>query len=67
MTFSQLFYVLKLRTSLRGLYVLVDARHGFKWSDHEWLSELGSAGPMKQVGGVMSHLWMFREGDGFLP
>lgn len=37
------------RTSLRGLYVLVDARHGFKWSDHEWLSELGSAGPMKQV------------------
>ncbi|OLP82062.1 putative GTP-binding protein EngB [Symbiodinium microadriaticum] len=37
------------RTSLRGLYVLIDARHGFKWSDHEWLSELGSAGPMKQV------------------
>eukprot|EP00439_Symbiodinium_sp_Y106_P025463 s6988_g3.t1 len=36
------------RTSLRGLYVLIDARHGFKWSDHEWLSELGSAGPMKQ-------------------
>ncbi|CAJ1327971.1 unnamed protein product [Effrenium voratum] len=37
------------RTSLQALYVLVDARHGFKWSDHEWLSELGSAGPMKQV------------------
>lgn len=37
------------RTSLRALYVLVDARHGFKWTDHEWLTELGSAGPMKQV------------------
>lgn len=37
------------RTSLKGLYVLIDARHGFKWSDHEWLSELGSSGPMKQV------------------
>jgi len=37
------------RTSLQALYVLIDARHGFKWSDHEWLSELGSKGPMKQV------------------
>lgn len=37
------------RTSLRALYVLIDARHGFKWTDHEWLTELGSAGPMKQA------------------
>ena len=39
----------KNRTSLKVLYVLVDSRHGFKWSDHEWLNDLGYAGPMKQV------------------
>jgi len=39
----------KQRTSLRCLYVLIDARHGFKRTDHEWLSELGRAGPPKQV------------------
>ena len=43
---------LLFRTSLRALYVLVDARHGFKWTDHEWLTELGSAGPMKQAASV---------------
>lgn len=39
----------RARTSLRGLYVLIDARQGFKPSDHEWLAELGGDGPMKQV------------------
>lgn len=37
------------RTSLKGVYVLIDARHGFKSTDHEWLAELGNDGPMKQV------------------
>jgi len=39
----------KQRTSLRALYVLIDARHGFKKTDHEWLRDLGGDGPMKQV------------------
>lgn len=39
----------KQRTTLSALYVLIDARHGFKRSDHEWLGELGKEGPMKQV------------------
>uniref|UniRef100_A0A7S1QLK2 EngB-type G domain-containing protein n=1 Tax=Alexandrium catenella TaxID=2925 RepID=A0A7S1QLK2_ALECA len=39
----------KQRTSLKCLYVLIDARHGFKKTDHEWLYELGSDGPMKQI------------------
>mmetsp|Transcript_116757 Transcript_116757/g.341834 ORF Transcript_116757/g.341834 Transcript_116757/m.341834 type:complete len:404 (+) Transcript_116757:74-1285(+) len=39
----------KQRTSLRVLYVLIDARHGFKRTDHEWLKELGGDGPMKQI------------------
>jgi len=37
------------RTSLKALYVLIDARHGFKRADHDWLGELGKAGPMKQI------------------
>lgn len=39
----------KQRTSLRALYVLIDARHGFKRTDHEWLGELGTDGPPKQI------------------
>jgi len=37
------------RTSLKCIYVLIDARHGFKRADHEWLEELGNVGPTKQV------------------
>jgi len=37
------------RTSLKALYVLIDARHGFKRADHDWLGELGNKGPMKQI------------------
>lgn len=37
------------RESLRCLYILIDARHGFKHTDHEWLEELGWKGPQKQV------------------
>ncbi|CAE8695271.1 unnamed protein product, partial [Polarella glacialis] len=39
----------KARTSLKAVYILIDARHGFKWTDHEWLAELGNEGPRKQV------------------
>lgn len=37
------------RKSLKVCYILIDARHGFKRSDHEWLHEIGSTGPVKQV------------------
>lgn len=39
----------KERKSLACVYVLIDARHGFKTADHEWLTELGREGPMKQI------------------
>eukprot|EP00933_Yihiella_yeosuensis_P077061 TRINITY_DN8714_c0_g1_i12.p1 TRINITY_DN8714_c0_g1~~TRINITY_DN8714_c0_g1_i12.p1 ORF type:complete len:629 (+),score=61.64 TRINITY_DN8714_c0_g1_i12:50-1936(+) len=39
----------KGRKSLKALYVLIDARSGFKATDIEWLSELGTDGPIKQV------------------
>lgn len=39
----------KNRTSLVCLYVLIDARHGFKMTDHEWLTALGRQGPPKQI------------------
>jgi len=37
------------RTSIKRLYVLIDARHGLKRADHEWLEALGHKGPMKQI------------------
>eukprot|EP00931_Biecheleriopsis_adriatica_P106566 TRINITY_DN8099_c0_g1_i1.p1 TRINITY_DN8099_c0_g1~~TRINITY_DN8099_c0_g1_i1.p1 ORF type:complete len:438 (-),score=59.78 TRINITY_DN8099_c0_g1_i1:7-1167(-) len=39
----------KNRTSLKALYVLIDARIGFRYSDHEWLEDLGKEGPVKQI------------------
>jgi len=39
----------KERASLVCLYLLLDARNGLTRDDFEWLSELGGAGPPKQI------------------
>ena len=39
----------KVRTSLRLLYALFDVRRGFLRTGHDWLGELGAAGPMMLV------------------
>jgi len=39
----------RTRKTLQGVYVLIDARHGFQGSDYQWLTEIGNSGPMKQI------------------